>query len=63
MIEKLNRPLPDYYPTMFMDGYEPWQILAAAHKKALATAAKAAEQPAAAEDYNLHITSEVKVKK
>ena len=61
MIEKLN-PLPDYYPTMYKD-YEPWPVLAAGHKKTLATAAKAQQQPAATEDYNIHIISEVKVKK
>ena len=38
-----RRELPEYYDTMFMDGFEPWEILAAAHKKILATAAKAAE--------------------
>ncbi len=37
-----RRELPEYYDTMFMDGFEPWEILAAAHKKILATAAKAA---------------------
>lgn len=24
-----NRNLPDYYPTMYQDGYEPWQIMQA----------------------------------
>ena len=24
-----NRNLPDYYPTMYLDGYEPWQIMQA----------------------------------
>ena len=38
-----RRQIPDYYDTMFEDGFEPWEILAAAHKKILATAAKAAE--------------------
>ena len=61
MIEKLN-PLPEYSRTMYKD-YEPWQVLAAAHKKILAMAAKAQQQPAATEDYNIHIISEVKVKK
>lgn len=60
-----RRELPEYTNTMFMEGYEPWEILAAAHKKIFATAAKAAETPAPQppEDYNINITSEVKVKK
>lgn len=24
--------LPDYYDTMYLDGFEPWQILEAAHR-------------------------------
>lgn len=29
-----NNPdnLPDYYDTMYLDGFEPWQILDAHHK-------------------------------
>ena len=26
MFDYLHRDIPDYYPTMYMDGYEPWQI-------------------------------------
>ena len=33
-----RKPIPDYYPTMFLDGYEPWEILAAAHDKMIAAA-------------------------
>ena len=59
---KMKPKIPDYYPTMFLDGYEPWEILAAAHKKFLAAAA--AQTPAEPqEDYNINIKSEVKVKK
>lgn len=54
-----RKPIPDYYRTMYEDGYEPWEILAAAHKKILATA----QPQAPAEDYDVNITSEVKVKK
>ena len=28
-----NRNLPDYYPTMYLDGYEPWQIMQAHRDK------------------------------
>ncbi len=55
-----RRQIPDYYDTMFEDGFEPWEILAAAHKKMLAAASQRQPQT---EDYNLNITSEVKVKK
>ena len=36
----MKQKIPDYYPTMFLDGYEPWEILAAAHKKMIAAAGK-----------------------
>ena len=58
-----SRSISDYYDTMFMDGYEPWEILAAAHKKMLAAAAERQTQPAQPlEDYNVNVVSEVKVK-
>ena len=28
-----KRPIPEYYDTMYMDGYEPWEIMEAAHKR------------------------------
>ena len=49
-----RRTIPDYYDTMYEDGYEPWEILAAA--------AKAAEQQPPQDDYTVNVTSEVKVK-
>ena len=30
-----KRPIPEYYDTMYMDGYEPWEIMEAAHKRML----------------------------
>jgi hypothetical protein len=58
-----KKPIPDYYPTMFLDGYEPWEILAAAHKKFLAAAAarKTAADPQ--DDYTVNVKSTVEVKK
>ena len=32
MFEEYDKKIPDYYPTMYMDGYEPWEILEAVHK-------------------------------
>lgn len=33
LAEYYNRQIPEYYPTMYMDGYEPYQILHALHCK------------------------------
>ena len=30
-----KRPIPEYYDTMYMDGYEPWEIMEAVHKRML----------------------------
>ena len=30
-----KRPIPEYYDTMYMDGYEPWEIMEAAHRSML----------------------------
>lgn len=30
-----RRPIPEYYDTMYMDGYEPWEIMEAAHRSML----------------------------
>lgn len=57
-----RREIPDYYDTMFEDGFEPWEILASAHKKILVSATEAQEQSEPAEDYNVNIKTEVKVK-
>ena len=35
MIDYYNRKVPEYYPTMYQDGFSPEQILAAAHQKML----------------------------
>ena len=32
VIDYHNRRIPEYYDTMYMDGYEPWEILEAVHK-------------------------------
>ena len=33
IFEYLDRQIPDYYPTMYRDGYTPEQIRCAAHRK------------------------------
>lgn len=32
-ILRRKRPIPEYYDTMYMDGYEPWEIMDAVHKR------------------------------
>ncbi len=56
------RAVPDYYPTMYLDGYEPWEILNAVHKTMYKQYQK--RTAAEAEDTfgDIKITSEVRVK-
>lgn len=56
----LDKHLPDYYPTMYLDGYTPLEILTA-HRRTMAK--KHAERQTEAEVVDeVNITSEVKVK-
>ena len=32
ILDYFTQGIPDYYPTMYRDGYKPWQIMAAATK-------------------------------
>ena len=58
--------VPEYYNTMYMDGYTPEQIMYAAHKKMqrLYEERKAAQRAAAEENEipTVKIVSEVKIK-
>ena len=59
-----RREIPDYYDTMFMDGYEQQEILAAAHKRILAAAAERnAQAPPQQEEHTVNVVSNVEVKK
>ena len=69
LAEYCNSKIPDYYDGMYLDGYEPWQILHAAHKKmrkayyARQEVAKAAGEEINVDDlFNIKIISEVKIK-
>ena len=53
----LNRNIPPYYKTMYLDGFEPWQILEAKRKEM-----KSKFFDEETEDYEIHFTSEIKVK-
>lgn len=48
--------LPDYYPTMEQDGYEPWQVLEAFRRTQRNQLQEEDDFP------RIHITSEVKIK-
>lgn len=50
-----ERRLPEYRDTLFLEGYTPQQILAAAHRQMIEAATKD-------EDYKIIIKSEVKAK-
>ena len=55
LYDYIGRQIPNYYPTMYLDGYTPEQILSAVRGQM-----KAQMMEAAPTDYNIHITSEVK---
>lgn len=66
LFEYLDRKIPDYYPTMYLDGYSPEQIRYAAHRKIrrdyeAREAAKRAEAEAM-EIPEVKITSEVRIR-
>ena len=35
LIDQYFNKIPEYYDTMYMDGYEPWEIMEAVHKRML----------------------------
>lgn len=65
--EYYDRQIPDYYDTMYLDGYTPQQISYAVHRKMIREyeARKAAQREAAEanEIPNVKIISEVKIKR
>ena len=67
LIDQYFRNVPEYYDTMYMDGYTPEQIMHAAHKKMQRMyEERIAAQRAAAEENeipNVKIFSEVKVRR
>ena len=67
LADQYFRNIPEYYDTMYMDGYTPEQIMHAAHKKMQRMyeereAAKRAEAEAN-EIPNVKIISEVKIRR
>lgn len=59
-LEYYGRRIPDYYDTMYQDGYSPYEIMAAAKKSIIKRTKEGKQQP---ETYNVNIKSEMKVKK
>ena len=66
LFEYYDRKIPDYYPTMYLDGYSPEQIIHAAHRKIRQEyEARKTERMAEAEAMEIpevKITSEVKIR-
>ena len=59
VIDYHNRRIPEYYDTMYMDGYEPWEILEAVHKSMRRMLAeREAEKIKKAESLGVQIISE-----
>ena len=59
LAEYFNRQIPDYYPTMYLDGYTPNQILNALRRTMIQNYEARQEE---AEVQNVKISSEMKVK-
>lgn len=53
--------LPEYYKGMYLDGFEPWQILEASHRSMRRR--YQAQRDRLAEDYTINIKTEMKVRK
>ena len=66
LFEYYDRKIPDYYPTMYLDGYSPEQIMYAAHRKLRkeyeAREAQRIAEAEANEIPEVKITSEVRIK-
>ena len=67
LFDYYDSKIPDYYPTMYMDGYTPEQIMYSAHRNMIrAYEARKADQQAEAEANeipNVKIISEVKIRR
>ena len=67
LFDYYDRQIPDYYDTMYLDGFTPNQILHAAHRKMIREyeARKAAQRAEAEanEIPNVKIISEVKIRR
>ena len=55
----INDNLPEYYDSMYLDGFEPWQIYEAFHRTARN---QINEQRQENDDYTVNINTKVSVK-
>lgn len=66
LLEQYNKQIPEYYPSMYLDGYDPYQILHAARRKLCKEydARKAAQEAEAESDEipEVKVTSVVKIR-
>ena len=64
MFEKMrNKRIPDYYPTMYQDGYQPWEIVEAAHNSIIKEASERQAARDASEPTPMNVHFQVEVKK
>lgn len=56
MATSLNKNIPPYYKTMYLDGFEPWQILESKRKEIKSHFFNGDT------DYEINITSEIEIK-
>ena len=63
-IDYAHRKIPDYYDTMYLDGFEPWEIQVAIRKKHRLLAEEQRKKREELENqFNyINITSEIKIK-
>lgn len=57
----LEKNVPEYYPTMYQDGYTPTEILAAMRKKMRQNVQEQRQNDS--QRSNIHLTAKVEVKK
>ncbi len=59
-----TRHIPEYYDTMYQDGFQPWEIMVANRKRMLRIyeEQKAIKEESESLDYTLHLKSEVRIK-
>lgn len=65
VFEKMrNKSIPPYYDGMYREGYQPWEIVEAAHNSIIqeATARQAEAEETQADLMNVHFQVEVKKK-
>ena len=63
VFEKMrNRQIPDYYPTMYLDGYKPYEILEAASNSIIKQYMERQEESAPPEDEPMNVHFQVEVK-